>query len=120
MTLASLPDVRAQANPDGRAVSDGTVSLTNAVLLRRVRAVAGQLHELGIGSGDVVAVKLRNRVEFVVVMFASWRLGATVTPVNPSLTEAEVIRQVESASAQVLVAEDGAPGPSHRAHPGRE
>lgn len=112
MTLASLPDVRAQANPDGPAVSDGTVSLTNAVLLRRVRAAAGQLHELGIGSGDVVAVKLRNRLEFVVVMFASWRVGATVSPVNPSLTEAEVIRQLESASAQVLVAEDGAPGPA--------
>lgn len=111
MTLASLPDVRAQANPHGPAVSDGTVSLTNGDLLRRVRAVAGQLHELGIGSGDVVSVKLRNRIEFVVVMFASWRVGATVTPVNPSLTEAEVIRQLEAASAQVLVTEDGADGP---------
>lgn len=111
MTLASLPDVRAQANPHGPAVSDGTVSLTNADLLRRVRAVAGQLHELGIGSGDVVSVKLRNRIEFVVVMFASWRVGATVTPVNPSLTGAEVIRQLEAASAQVLVTEDGADGP---------
>ena len=40
---------------------------------------------------DVVALKLRNRVEFVVLLFACWRLGATVTPVNPSLTEAEVV-----------------------------
>ena len=59
----------------------------------------------------MVAVKLRNRVEFVVVLFASWRLGATVTPVNPSLTKADVVRQLEASSAQLLVAEDGASGP---------
>ncbi len=96
-------------------MSDGTQSLTNAGLLQRVRAAAGQLHELGVGTGDVVAVKLRNRVEFVVVLFASWRLGATVTPVNPSLTEAEVVRQLETSNAQLLVAEDGAsrPGAAH-------
>jgi long-chain acyl-CoA synthetase len=107
-TFASLPDVRARADPDGPAVSDGTVSLTNAGLLERVRAVAGQLLELGIGGGDVVAVKLRNRAEFVVVLFASWRLGATLTPVNPSLTEAEVTRQLEASGTRLLVAEDNA------------
>ncbi|WP_319456448.1 MULTISPECIES: class I adenylate-forming enzyme family protein [unclassified Mycobacterium] len=111
MTFASLLDVRADADPDRLAVSDGTVSLTNAGLLQRVRAVAGQLHELGVGADDVVAVKLRNRVEFVVVLFASWRLGATVTPVNPSLTEAEVVRQLEASSARLLVAEDDATVP---------
>ncbi|MHA3018896.1 class I adenylate-forming enzyme family protein [Mycobacterium sp. BMJ-28] len=111
MIFASLPDLRAGANPDGPAVSDETVSLTNTDLLQRVRALAGQLHNLGIGTGDVVAVRLRNRVEFVVVMFASWRLGATVTPVNPSLTEDEVVRQLEASSARLLVAEDGTSHP---------
>ena len=71
MTFAALPDVRASVDPDGPSVSDGTQSLTNAVLLERVRAVADQLHDLGVGAEDVVAVKLRNRVEFVVVLFAS-------------------------------------------------
>jgi acyl-CoA synthetase (AMP-forming)/AMP-acid ligase II len=85
--------------------------LTNAGLLERVRAARRHLHELGIGDGDVVAVKLRNRVEFVVVLFASWRLGATVTPVNPSLTDAEVMRQLEASGAQLLVVEDGVSAP---------
>jgi long-chain acyl-CoA synthetase len=111
MTLVSLPDVRAGVDPDGPAVSDGCVSLTNAGFLERVRAAAGQLHELGVDDGDVVAVKLRNRIEFVVVLFASWRLGATVTPVNPSLTAAEVVRQLEASGARLLIAEDGASAP---------
>ena len=56
----------------------------------------------------MVAVKLRNRVEFVVVLFAAWRLGATVTPVNPSLTDAEVTRQLDDSGARLLVVDDEA------------
>ena len=69
------------------------------------------LDELGISAGDVVAVKLRNRVEFVVLLFACWRLSATVTPVNPSLTDAEVTLQLQASGARLLVVEDAASGP---------
>jgi acyl-CoA synthetase (AMP-forming)/AMP-acid ligase II len=55
----------------------------------------------------MVAIKLRNRVEFVVLLFACWRLGATVTPVNPNLTDAEVMRQLDASGARLLVVEDG-------------
>jgi long-chain acyl-CoA synthetase len=55
---------------------------------------------------------LRNRVEFVVLLFACWRLSATVTPVNPSLTEAEVMQQLDASGARLLVVDDteSAPG----------
>ena len=110
MTFASLPDRRADLDPNGPAVSDATRSLTNAGLLERVRAARRHLHELGVGAGDVVALKLRNRVEFVVLLFACWRLGATVTPVNPSLTDAEVMRQLDASGAVVLGAVARQPG----------
>jgi acyl-CoA synthetase (AMP-forming)/AMP-acid ligase II len=110
MTLASLPDRRADLDPNGPAVSDGTRSLTNAGLLERVRAARHHLHERGVGAGDVVALKLRNRVEFVVLLFACWRLGATVTPVNPSLTDAEVTLQLQASRARLIVVEDGDSG----------
>jgi acyl-CoA synthetase (AMP-forming)/AMP-acid ligase II len=113
MTLAVLPDTRAELDPSGPAVADGGLSLTNAELLERVRAVAGRLTELGVGGGDVVAIKLRNCVEFVVLLFASWRVGATVTPVNPSLTDAEVVRQLEISKARILVVEDEVSSPGN-------
>ncbi|MGH3970335.1 MAG: AMP-binding protein, partial [Mycobacterium sp.] len=108
MSFASLPDRRADVDPDGPAVRDGRQSLTNARFLGRVRAASLHLRDFGIGRGEVVALKLRNRVEFVVVMFACWRLGATVTPVNPSLTDAEVTRQLNDSGARLLVVEDSA------------
>ena len=111
MNFASLPDRRADLDPNGPAVSDETRSLTNAGLLERVRAARRHLDEMGVGAGDVVALKLRNRVEFVVLLFACWRLGATVTPVNPSLTDDEVMRQLDASGARLLVAEDGVSAP---------
>ena len=110
--FASLPDRRADRDPRGAAVSDGTRTLTNTDFLERVRAASGHLDDLGVGAGDVVALKLRNRVEFVVLLFACWRLGATVTPVNPSLTEVEVMRQVKASDARLLVVEDEVVAPN--------
>lgn len=107
MNFASLPDRRAALDPHGAAVSDGHQALTNVQLLSRVRAAARQLQDLGTGPGDVVALKLTNRVEFVLLLFAAWRLGATVTPVNPSMTNAEVDRQLKDSGARLLVVEDG-------------
>ncbi|MFG3615564.1 class I adenylate-forming enzyme family protein [Nocardia sp. NPDC047654] len=106
MNFASLPDRRAELDPHGPAVTDGSQSLTNVQLLDRVRAASHHLRELGIGPGDVVALQLTNRVEFVLLLFGAWRLGATITPVNPSLTDNEVIRQLDDSGARVLVVEN--------------
>ncbi|WP_067813682.1 class I adenylate-forming enzyme family protein [Nocardia inohanensis] len=106
MKFASLPDHRADLDPHGPAVADRSQSLTNIQLLERVRAAAHHLVQFAIGPGDVVALRLQNRVEFVVLLFAAWRLGAAVTPVNPSLTDTEVLRQLDDSGARLIVVED--------------
>ncbi len=106
MEFATLPDRRAAQDPYGPALADGSRSLTNSELLDGVLAATRRLDSFGIGAGDVVALKLNNRIEFVLLLFAAWRLGATVTPVNPSLTAGEVARQVRDSGARLLVGED--------------
>ena len=108
MEFATLPDRRAAQDPEAPALADASGSLTNAEMLEAVRAVARRLRSVGIGPGDVVALKLSNHVDLVLALFAAWRLGATITPVNPSLTEVEVTRQLEDSGARLLVVEDGA------------
>ena len=80
MNFASLLDRRAESEPDGAAVSDSRQSLTNEQLLHRVRGAARHLKDLGIRPGDVVALNLTNRVEFVSCFAAA--PGAAVTPIN--------------------------------------
>ncbi|HTQ91173.1 MAG TPA: AMP-binding protein, partial [Streptosporangiaceae bacterium] len=84
--LAALPDERAASDPGGPCLADGRRELDNASFASEVRRVSSVLAQMGIGRGDVVAVMLPNSVELVTIMFAAWRLGAALTPVNPALT----------------------------------
>jgi acyl-CoA synthetase (AMP-forming)/AMP-acid ligase II len=67
-----------------------------------VRASA-LLRRRGVRAGDVVAIVLPNRAELIVSLFATWRLGATATPVNPALTPGEMQYQVDDAGARVAI-----------------
>ncbi len=106
MNLAALPDLRAADNPLRPAVADDNIDLNNTQFLGAVQRVAAALHRHGVLAGDVVAIMLPNTASFVVSLFAAWRLGAAVTPINPSLTPAEVSYQVADAAAKVLIAQN--------------
>jgi long-chain acyl-CoA synthetase len=105
MNLSALPDRRAAENPSGPAVADDDIDLNNAAFLTAVQRAAASLQRRGVSAGDVVAIMLPNTASFVVALFAAWRLGAAVTPINPSLRPAEVSYQVSDAAARVLVAQ---------------
>ncbi|MEE6193373.1 class I adenylate-forming enzyme family protein [Mycolicibacterium sp. 120320] len=105
MNLLALPEWRAAHNPDGLAVADDTVCMANDEFVEAVRCASATLQRHGVAGGDVVAVMLPNTAAFVVSLFAAWRLGAAVTPINPSLRPAEVKYQLADADAKVLIAE---------------
>jgi acyl-CoA synthetase (AMP-forming)/AMP-acid ligase II len=77
--------------------------LSNAAFDDLVRRYADHFAARGVGPGDVVAVKLPNRVELIVALFAAWRRGAALTPVNPALTEAETAYQLADSGARLMV-----------------
>ena len=103
MNLSTLPDLRAAEAPDAPAVADDTINLNNTQFFTAVRQACAVLDEKGVSVGDVVAIMLPNRVEFVVAMFAAWRLGAAVTPISPTLVPAEAAYQIEDAAAKVVI-----------------
>lgn len=109
MHFAELPNDRAQRGPDLPALADQHVGrLSNAQVLVWVEVTADRLSAAGVRAGDVVAVMLSNRVEFVIALFAAWRLRAAVTSVNPAMTPGEVSHQLVDSGARVLVCEANA------------
>ncbi|MTE16303.1 class I adenylate-forming enzyme family protein [Nocardia aurantiaca] len=102
--LSTLPDRRAAAAPDAAAVADDSTDLNNAGFLDAVRRAAATLRAAGVSSGDVVAIMLPNTAAYVVALFAIWRVGATVTPIDPWLTAAEADHQLTTTGAKVLIA----------------
>jgi long-chain acyl-CoA synthetase len=105
MNLSALPDLRAADNPLGAAVADDDIHLNNTQFLDAVQRAAAVLASCGVAAGDVVAIMLPNTADFVVSLFAAWRLGAAVTPINPSLQPAEVRYQLADAGAKALIVE---------------
>lgn len=105
MNLPAVPDRRAEENPNGPALADDRIAMNNAQLLDAVGCTAGALADIGVSAGDVVAVMLPNTVDLVVALFSAWRLGAAITPINPSLVPAEVAYQVADADAKALIVE---------------
>ena len=108
--LGYLPWERPASWDDRPCVRDEREALTYAEFAERVEAAAEQFAEHGVGSGDVVAVMLPNRVELLVCLVAAWRLGATATPLNPVFTATEADYQIGDADAALVVnAGAGAP-----------
>ncbi|WP_080736566.1 class I adenylate-forming enzyme family protein [Rhodococcoides fascians] len=99
---------RIDNDPDGACLSDDSTRLSNAEFGLEVDSVAAELVDAGVGAGDVVAVLLPNRIDIITTMFAAWVLGATLTPVNPALTDDEVRYQLEDSTARVLVGSERA------------
>ena len=103
MNLSALPDLRAAQAPGAPAVADDDVDLNNTEFLDAVQRASATMRSRGVAAGDVVAIMLPNQADFVVALFAAWRLGAAVTPISPTLVSAEVSYQLTDAGAKVLV-----------------
>jgi acyl-CoA synthetase (AMP-forming)/AMP-acid ligase II len=71
---------------------------------RRVNQVAHGLRGLGAGSGQKVALLLRNCPEFLYAFFACAKLGAVAVPINPQLKSDEIHYILDNSESIVLIA----------------
>jgi fatty-acyl-CoA synthase len=101
-SLQSLITRTSAADPafvfDGAAVS-------RIEFAAKVEQTAAWLAAQGIGRGDVVAVWLVNRVEWIALLFAAARLGAVAAAVNTRYRSAEVAHLLKVSGAKLMVVE---------------
>ncbi|MCK1388007.1 AMP-binding protein [Bradyrhizobium sp. 21] len=79
--------------------------VSRAEFSERVEQTAAWLAAQGIGKGDVVAVWLVNRIEWIALLFAAARLGAIVAAVNTRYRSAEVAHLLKLSGARLMVVE---------------
>src|SRR5581483_539948 len=81
-------------------------TLNYAALAARIEQAARALKsELGVISGDRVAILSLNRPDYLVLLYACARLGAMLVPLNWRLAVAEQLFILSDAGAKVLVLE---------------
>ncbi|KAJ5759933.1 hypothetical protein N7520_007089 [Penicillium odoratum] len=64
--------------------------VTYASLDMRSNALARGLESVGINKGDRVGVMLGNSMEYAVITYALFKLGAILVPLNPSFNSAQI------------------------------
>ncbi len=61
---------------------------------------------LGVGKGDRVMVVLQNIPQFLIALYASWKAGAIVVPLNPMYKEKELTYFCQDSKAKILLIQD--------------
>ena len=101
-SLQSLTRIETFADP--AFVFDGT-PVSRAEFSEKIEQTAAWLAAQGVSKGDVVAVWLVNRIEWVALLFAAARLGAIVAAVNTRYRSAEVAHLLRLSGAKLMVVE---------------
>ncbi|AYF79457.1 amino acid adenylation domain-containing protein [Nocardia yunnanensis] len=89
VTLTRTPAATGRRGGDGTADGDD-LRLTYDDLNRRANRLAHWLISQGVGTEDVVALRLSNSVEFVVAVLAVLKSGAAYLPIDPSYPDERI------------------------------
>ena len=82
LVLGDIPKLNARRYPDKEGLIMGEQSLTFDQMNRLVNQIANGLRSSGIRPGDRVAILSHNCMEFIPIVFAVWKCGAIIVPIN--------------------------------------
>jgi len=107
-TLVAMLRGTAEAQSDREALVEtgGGPRLTYRYLWDRAATVAGGLRAAGVGTGDRVAIRLGNGVDWALAFWGIQLAGAVAVPVNTRFTEQEARYVIDDSGAAYVV--DGA------------
>lgn len=93
----------AAAVPERTAIDAGDRELTYAEFDAEATRFAELLAERGVRAGSPVAVFMHNRVEYMIALFATLKLGAPIVPVNFRYGGHEAAELLEVSRSEVLI-----------------
>jgi acyl-CoA synthetase (AMP-forming)/AMP-acid ligase II len=103
MNVGQLLAESARRFPERPAVTWGDRSLNYGELDRRTNALARALGVAGLAKGDRVGVLMRNRPEALEAMFACFKAGYCLVPLNSRFTSEEVAFHVQDSGAGAVL-----------------
>lgn len=104
----ALDDFNASVSrrPDAPAVYYFDHSISYKEIDRLSSNFAAALLDLGFGRGDRIIVNLQNVPQFLVAVYAAWKVGAIAVPLNPMYKETELTYFCRDSGAKIFVTHD--------------
>jgi len=69
-------------------------------------SLAAAFHDMGIRTGDRIILVLQNVPQFLISVYAAWKIGAIVVPLNPMYREKELSYFFKDSGAKLFVTHD--------------
>lgn len=101
--LFDLLTQAAARDPRGDALVAGTRRISWGALLETTETAARAISAQGVTSGERVVMVMGNRPDFLITLFALFRLGAVAVPVSIRSSGPEVGYAVTNTSARLLI-----------------
>lgn len=102
-SLVDILEEHAEKMPSAPAIYYFEEKITFEQLNEYASRFATLLERWGIGKGDRVALYLQNNPQFLIALYAAWKRGAVVVPLNPMLKEKELEYHLNDSGAKALV-----------------
>jgi fatty-acyl-CoA synthase len=102
-TLADRFEERAASQPDRTFIAFEDQRITYGEFNRLANRVANAMLRAGLVRGDVAALLMENRPEFIVCWAGLAKLGVTIALVNPNTRERALQHALEASGARVVI-----------------
>ncbi|OLS16266.1 MAG: long-chain-fatty-acid--CoA ligase [Promethearchaeota archaeon CR_4] len=103
MTLSEMLDEQVKNQPEAKAIWFLDTDVTYEQLGHYVDSFATALSERGVKKGDVVTMLLPNSIQYVVCYYATVKIGAIASGINPTYKPLEILHQLDEVGSKVLV-----------------
>lgn len=109
MNIANWLYSKGRTAPDSPALFNGDRLYATYYEYARAACAVGDYFQrrYSIQPGDRVALFAKNRVEYLILMYATWWIGAVVVPINSRLHASEAGWILDNADASLLCTDDG-------------
>lgn len=110
MTWQTIPEMVLSSGDrfgDAEAVVDGQLRLTFRETAHRIRCAAGAFADIGIRTGDRVAIWAPNSAEWIIAAFGLLTAGGTLVPVNTRYKQAEAADIITRSGAKAVLVQKG-------------
>ena len=102
MNIASLLTQATAAYPDNTAIVQGGYRLSYLKFEARVNRLANALQKRGVRAHDHIALWMTNGPQMLEAMFAAFKLGAGLVPINFRLHPHEIAYIIDNSQASTL------------------
>jgi long-chain acyl-CoA synthetase len=96
----------AASHPDSPAIYYFDQAISYREIDRWSDGLAAAFHDMGLRAGDRIIIDLQNVPQFLIAVYAAWKIGVIVVPVNPMYKEKELLYFCQDSAAKLFVTLD--------------